>query len=95
MIVARLVRFYGGDPMRWLAETPLAVIEAMLGALPRLEAGETLMAVQAHALGAGTMKPEDSKRMLREIEQAAGVRRAPRKLSPEALAAIGIGVSAA
>lgn len=95
MIVARLVRSYGGSPMQWLAETPLAVIEAMLGALPRLEAGETLMAVQAHALGAGTMKAEDSKRILRDLEQQAGVRRAARKFSPEHLAAMGIRVSPA
>ena len=49
---------YGGDPMRWLAETPVAVAQACWTMLPRIRARQSLRAVHVAGIGAGTIKPE-------------------------------------
>jgi hypothetical protein len=82
--------------MQWLTEVPRAVVHAHLVMLPRLEADESLAAVQRTAAGSGAMKQGAQRELVQawarlakgEAGHGAG-RPAP---SPAALAGIGIGV---
>lgn len=60
-----LQRFYGGDPMAWLATMPIAVVRAYQAMLPRLEAQESLTAAQRTSVGTGRYKPEEAQRLIR------------------------------
>lgn len=94
-MIARLTRFYGGDPWRWLAELPLGVVRAMVKAIPKLQAEEALSAVQQVACGTGSFaNKRDERAVLDTWTRHAGIQRpAPVKASPEMLAAAGIGVT--
>src|SRR3954467_8861914 len=54
-LVARLARFYGGDPLTWLMHTPVALVRSMALMLPRLEAEESLLTLTRLAIGVGSM----------------------------------------
>ncbi len=69
----RLVRFYGGAPMQWLDDTPIAVVRACMEQLPVIDASEALGAANVTALGSGVLSKADSKRFDRELRRAAGV----------------------
>lgn len=87
----RLVRFYGGDPLRWLAELPLGIVRACSRMLPKLEAEE---AESALAVRSGRLTDEGfasyMRRWAKSREGDAGGRPGQR-LSPAQLAAHGIG----
>jgi len=89
-----LVRFYGGDPLRWLTGIPSALVRAHLIMLPRLRADESLLSMQRTALGSGTMKSGPAHALaaawVREVRGDGGHEIRPRP-SLRALAAIGIG----
>jgi hypothetical protein len=72
--------------------TPMALVRASLAMLPRLQAEEALLVVQATALGTGSLKPGEARQVRDRLVRAAGHRRAPaQRMTPEGLAAIGIG----
>ncbi len=62
--------------------------------IPRLEAAETLAAVNRAALGAGAGEPTDRARIFAELERKASGASAPApaKADPQDLAGMGIGV---
>ena len=61
--------------------------------LPRLDAEEALSAINNIALGTGSVKSEDAKRAMRDLEKrAGGGARHVRRAGPADLAAMGIGV---
>lgn len=74
-MIARLQAFYGGDPGQWLGLRP-PVFRALARMLPRLEAERDLKAVQAVAVGTGSMKPEPARRYLDSLRRAAGTGKA-------------------
>lgn len=95
-------RFYGGDPAGWL-DMPMGMLEAYSRMLPRIEAQESLRAIDNTAAGMGTMKKEDQRAYRRALARIAqpsmGEERESRgkKIGKQELAAryaaIGIGVS--
>jgi hypothetical protein len=94
-VVARLVRFYGGDPMQWLARTPLAVVMAMAEMLPILQAEESLARYAEIATGSGTAGQDGAKRTFnawKRIAEQGSERRAP-KATPTTLALMGVGLT--
>jgi len=50
--VPRLVRFYGGSPWAWLAETPVVMVRACLEMMDSLEAEEALYGASVSGVGA-------------------------------------------
>lgn len=62
--------------------------------IPRLEAAETLSAVNRAALGAGAGEPTDRARIFAELERKASGERAPApaRADPQDLAGMGIGM---
>ncbi len=62
--------------------------------IPRLEAAETLSAVNRAALGAGAGEPNDRARIFAELDRKASGERAPApaKADPQDLAGMGIGM---
>ncbi len=79
--------------MRILTETPVAVVRALAAKLPRLQAEEALLTVQAVALGSGTLTKDIAGQIMTALIKVAGVQTAPaRKASAEDLGGMGIGV---
>lgn len=61
--------------------------------LPKIEASEHLALISSFAVASGSLKKNDSTRVLNQLERAAaGKRRERARPSPMALAAMGIGV---
>lgn len=96
MIVAELLRFYGGAPMTWLAETPVAVLNACLAEIPRLRATEALEQASVVAVGSGSLKKDASQATLRAWRHLAGLDRRPASTSTRQarpnLAGLGLGL---
>lgn len=44
-MIPRLVRFYGGDPIRWLSEMPLVIVKACHHMIAPLSAEESILMV--------------------------------------------------
>lgn len=85
----RLVRFYGGDPWRWLAELPLGIVRACARMLPTLEAEEAFAAL---AVRTGSLKEDGFNGFLRRWNKAIESMRGPAaRPHPTQLAAAGIG----
>jgi hypothetical protein len=61
--------------MTWLARTPLAVVRACLDMLPRLEAEESILAVNRTAVGSGTARRDRAQQVTRSWERAASTGR--------------------
>lgn len=81
----RLVRFYGGTPLAWLSETPVAVLRAHVVMLDRMTAEECVRAATVH-----NVRIRDVSRawgLWRKASQPAG---ATRPAGPADLAAMGI-----
>jgi len=79
--------------MRWLSETPQAVVQAHLAMLPRLRAREAINAVNQAAVAAGTLKPTDQKSMLRRWDaQASGETAKPRVMTAIDLMSMGLAI---
>ncbi len=76
-------------------ETPLAIVRSSRRAMIRLDAEESLEAVTRTAAGSGRLEADDSKALMRMWQKAAELEPRPvvRQRDPEALAAIGIGVT--
>lgn len=49
------MRFYGGDPVRWLAEIPLGIVRACTRMMPRLRAEESVLATERIGVGTGSV----------------------------------------
>lgn len=77
--MARLQRFYGGDPERWL-HLPSALVRCYARAVPRLDAGEMLQRVTASALGMGNVPKDEASRILGSLRDDAAV--APKRSNP-------------
>lgn len=91
--MARLQRFYGGDPRQWLETMPIAMVSAYAAMLPRLEAEETLNAWGTGSLAAGRVKPAEARRLRAQLQRAADAGQKPAaQASPQALAMMGIAV---
>lgn len=77
---------------------PIALVLAHMHMLPRLRAEDQLAAVRVAQLGGSAQFPiDDVKVQIRELEAAANIdrpRRRAARATPEALAAMGIGVVA-
>lgn len=63
-MIPRLVRFYGGNPMRWLAELPMVVVKACHRMIAPLSAEESLVTFQRVAVGTGSFKEQVSHAVL-------------------------------
>ena len=87
------MRFYGGDPMTWLAKTPLAVVRAHVAMLERLTAEEALLGTNVAAVGRALDLEEGEwvRRQMAQWTRAAGVARPAKAATPADLSAIGIG----
>jgi hypothetical protein len=89
--MARLLRFYGGNPVQWLAELPLGVVRACARMVPRLQAEEAFAGMTVHT---GNV-PEDAFKATTERWRAAlqpiGAKARRRAADPRRLSAIGIG----
>ncbi|MEZ5790509.1 MAG: hypothetical protein R3D34_06870 [Nitratireductor sp.] len=91
--MARLQRFYGGNPRDWLETLPLALVRAFARMLPRLEAEETLRNWGTGSLAAGLVKPHEARRLRSQLSRAAGGNRKPVPATPQGLAMIGVAVT--
>lgn len=70
----------------------MPMLEALYERIPKLAAREQLRAVDATALGTGSMKPDDHKRQWRALLDRAGFPPARRPATPANLRALGIKV---
>src|SRR3546814_15213266 len=59
-VIPRLTRFFGGSPRVWLYDTPAAVVRAYMRMLPRLEAEEQLLLIEAARRGFGAFEAQES-----------------------------------
>lgn len=97
-LVPRLQRFYGGRPQDWLEAVPAALVRACVRMMPRIEAAETLAAVNRAALtnNVGFQNDIDRQRALEQLEQRVrGVvpgEEPARRASADDLAGMGIGI---
>lgn len=91
-MIARLVRFYGGDPWRWLADLPLGIVRGCIRLIPQLQAEEAFAGAERVGIGTGSFKESDQKAVMRRWRDALPTtgRRASRA-TPRTLAALGIG----
>ena len=80
--VARLQRFYGGDPERWL-DTRFGLTEALCKWLPRLQAEETMLEIRTVMLATGHMKEEHANEFLRDLGRIANPQAAPVETKPD------------
>lgn len=85
------MRFYGGTAVSWLAETPLGIVQACLTQIARLQAQESLLAVNRIAVALGG---EGTRQVAAAWQRDAGrTPLAPATLpSPQRLGTMGIGV---
>lgn len=95
-MIARLQRFYGGDPLAWL-RMPLVVLRSYVDNITPLRSGENLDATTVAALGSGHVKQSDIDRQVARWQHAAyGVSRVVKPASEEErvllIQAAGIGV---
>lgn len=91
----RLVRFYGGSPLDWWARIPLGLIRPCVESLPGLMAEESFLEVERIALGSGTLKKDDSQRIVERWQNALTAGEdAPKgkTMSDQELASMGLGV---
>lgn len=88
------MRFYGGTPMSWLAETPGVVVQACVTMLPRLKADEALSTINHGAVAAGRVESGQASALARSLQLLAnGDAGAPRvKRDPGELRALGFAV---
>ena len=88
-----LQRFYGGSPAAWL-RTPAWLLDIYSEAVTRIQARESLRLANADALGSGTMKKSDARKLGNQLQREAGRgRKAVRGLGYREVAAMhGIGV---
>lgn len=87
------MRFYGGTPMTWLAETPMAVVRACVSQMSKLRARDSIRAATRVAMGSGSLKKQDAKQISREWNQAADWPKPPRTAAPKrSLSGTGIGL---
>jgi hypothetical protein len=77
--------------MTWLTRTPLAIIKVCVAMMPRLQAEESLSAVERTAIGSGSLKTSDAHAITRRWARTASGREQIERLSPAGLQAIGIG----
>lgn len=84
------MRFYGGDPLAWLRDVPVSVVQGMVDMIPRLSAEENLAGSTVTAVGHGTKPGSWIQRQRGAWERAARGRLAPVKASVADLRALGI-----
>ena len=71
----------------------MALVQAHVTMMGRIEAGERLAAINDRAIAAGNLQPGDAGRILRRLEdQARGARSRVAKATPGMLAGMGIGM---
>jgi hypothetical protein len=89
-LIARLQRFYGGDPMAWL-NMPGEVLRAYATNLAKIQAGEALASITyARIADAGTMKLTSARQAAQRLEKATAPQKRP--ADPRRLRAAGIKV---
>lgn len=89
------MRFYGGTPMGWLRDTPMAVVKACAAMLGQLQAQEALAAINVTAVGTQRKLTGLSIKSIADgLRRGAqgGVRQRGVPLSPWGLAAMGVGI---
>lgn len=75
--IPRLQRFYsGGKVTNWL-HVPLELVNACIIMKPIIEAEESLQHIKNIAVGTGSLKKEDSKEIMSELERQANERTPP------------------
>lgn len=70
-MIARLQRFYGGSPQDWFYNVPIGLLFAYMEALPAVYASEQLNDATAVALGSGSIKQNDQKQIMQNLQQQA------------------------
>lgn len=94
-MIPGLVRFYGGDPVRWLTAIPMALVRAHAAMLPRLAAEESLLAVRRLSVGTGHLRADRVRSAIRGWETQARPHGRParaQKASPHLMRGAGIGI---
>lgn len=78
--------------MNWLERLPFRIVRACAAMMPRLQAEESLTAVERTAVGTGSLKKEDAQAITRAWARdvAPSSRERVQRITPEALEAIGI-----
>lgn len=72
-MIARLQRFYGGDPGRW-TRIPLALVRSFSLNVPILQAEDNLTGVQVAQVAGGNMRKGDAESVIRRWSRQAQVR---------------------
>ncbi len=79
-IIPRLQRFYGGNITDWL-NIPFKLLNAYATMLPIIEAGESLSNITTHAVASGSIKTDESKRIMDRLQKQAEMRSKSQKNS--------------
>ncbi len=90
MLAARLARFYGTDPMYWLQEAPLAMLEASVRALPIVQAEESLLWSDRLAIGTGAAREHARRSALQRWHKTAAGGTRAKPAAPAMIAGFGI-----
>ena len=70
-LIPALQRFYrAGDPLYWL-QMPIAVLRSFAEAMPGIEARESLRRVSEIAVGNGSLRPQQARRIIRDWQREA------------------------
>lgn len=69
-MIARLQRFYGGDPRGWL-RIPLVLVRSFLENMPGVEAGDALLQTTIAQIGSGNVKKNDVQRQTKKWQRLA------------------------
>ena len=67
-ILPRLQRFYGGNITDWL-NIPFKLLNAYATMLPIIEAEESLSTITIHAVASGSIKADESKRIMNKLQK--------------------------
>lgn len=93
-VVARLQRFYGGDPLRWF-EMPVFYIRSFLHAMDELDAEDSLAQIVIGSASVGMMTSDNLRDLLAKLQRLSyggDVEEPKRDAGPATLAYMGIGV---
>lgn len=93
LLVAKLQRFYGGDPLAW-ADMPALRLKGFIEAMPSIDADERAAYITDTAVATGSVKQGFAKTHMRRLNKMAAQMESKQHAQPSdlQLAAVGIEV---